>query len=310
MAANLTIQIVGWNSAQELPATLAALATIPRGEAIIRYIDNASSDGSDELVKKLLPEADRMLLPHNFGFAGAHNRAMARCTTPFVMTCDPDVAIDWPGIKELLATFQDPAVGAVQGKLYRTDGTSIDSAGIVLTRALNGHERGAYEEDTGQYDEEAELWAVTGAAGLYRVAALQSIAEGDGQYFDEDFFAYKEDVDVGWRLRRAGWRVLYRPVLMGRHRRTLGRRGFLNWGLSWPAIWERLKSPRTRYSLRNWVWMIVKNVTLMQELKAGLFIAVRLVSFLVLSLLYPPLLGVWPEILRGIPTMLHKRSRP
>src|SRR5688572_13844797 len=109
MAAKLTIQIVGWNSARELPDTLQALSTIPRDEAVIRYIDNASSDSSAALVQAQLPQADIILLSQNLGFAGGHNAGLRRCTTPYVLTCDPDVALDWAGLEQLLAAFDDPA---------------------------------------------------------------------------------------------------------------------------------------------------------------------------------------------------------
>jgi hypothetical protein len=75
-----------------------------------------------------------------------------------------------------------------------------------------------------------------------------------------------------------------------------------------PAIRQRLASPRTRYSLRNWVWMIVKNVSWRQEMAADLFITGRLAVFFILSLLHPPLLKVWVEIARGLPIMFAKRE--
>jgi len=308
MVAKLTIQVVGWNSADVLPKTLTTLSKIPRDAVVIRYIDNASADDSAALVRELLPHADVVELSDNKGFAGAHNVGFARCTTDYVLTHDPDLIIDWPGVKQLVAAFDDPQVGAVQGKLYRTQEKIIDSAGIVHTLALNGRERGAGETDAGQFGKDTPLLAVTGACGLYRVSALLRVAEGDGQVFDEDFFAYKEDVDLGWRLNRAGWRVLYKPVFVGYHRRTLGRRGFIGWGLNPTGVWQRLQSARTRYSLRNWVWMIVKNVTFRQAVVHEIFVDARLAIFFVLSLLYWPLLPVWPEIIRGLPLMLEKRS--
>lgn len=307
MAAKLTIQIVGWNSAAVLPETLAALSTIPRDEAYIRYIDNGSRDISVRLVQEKLPQAEVIKLTDNKGFSGAHNVGLASCLTPYVLTCDPDLVLNWDGVKELLSAFDNPEVGAAQGKLYRGKGKIIDSVGIVQTLTLNGKERGANEEDEGQFAEEAKLLAVTGACGLYRVEALRDVAHSEKEFFDEDFFAYKEDVDLGWRLNKAGWKVVYRPVLMGRHKRTLGRRGVFGWGLSLGVVYRRLKSPRTRLSLRNWMWMIVKNASLKQELAHEVFIDLRLATFVLFSLVYWPLFSVWLEILRGLPRMWDKR---
>lgn len=307
MAAKLTIQVVGWNSADVLPETLAALSTIPREEAHIRYIDNGSRDISVRLVREKLPQAEVVKLTGNKGFSGAHNAGLASCVTPYVLTCDPDLVLNWAGVKELLSAFDDPAVGAAQGKLYRAVGKIIDSAGIIQTLALNGKERGANEKDEGQFEEEAKILAATGACGLYRVAALRSVAHSETEFFDEDFFAYKEDVDLGWRLNKAGWKIIYRPVLMGRHKRTLGQRGLFGWGIKPGIVYQRLKSPRTRLSLRNWVWMVVKNASLKQELAHELFIDLRLAVFFLFSLVYWPLLSVWLEILRGLPRMGDKR---
>jgi GT2 family glycosyltransferase len=316
MAVQLTIQIVGWNSARHLPATLAALKDVPLSEAVIRYIDNASEDNSVELVRSLLPQADIILLPKNMGFAGAHNLALSKCTTPFVLTHDPDVELSWSGIKELLSAFEDERVGAVQGKLLRqkSDGGNIlDSAGIMQTITLNGRERGAGEIDHGQYNSRARLLAVTGACGLWRMAALHKVAypstaQGAGlQFFDEDFFAYKEDVDLGWRLNNAGYVCLYEPVFMGTHARTLGKGSAGNWGGGVSSFYARLKNKRTRYSLRNYVWMVLKNATVWQLIWREIFIDGRLLIFFVLSLAYPPLFSVWREIWQGAPNMLRKR---
>lgn len=313
MAATLTIQIVGWNSAKPLPDTLKALKNIPLSEVIVRYIDNASTDNSVEIVHSLLPQADVIVLPTNMGYAKAHNIGFTKCVTPFVLTHDPDVEISWEGIKELLTEFEDEEVAAVQGKLYRkaknTDGKLIiDSAGIVQTITLNGKERGAGEADDGQYNAPSNVLAVTGACGLYRMSALKKVAHGENEIFDNAFFAYKEDVDLGWRLKRAGFRCHFEPISMGTHVRTLGAGSSNNWGGSFNSFYKRLQSPRTRYSLRNYVWMIMKNASFLELLLHEVFIEARLLPFFVLSILYPPLFSVWREIWQGIPTALQKRS--
>lgn len=308
MSPKLTIQIVGWNSAEHLPATVAALQTIPTGEASIRYLDNGSTDNSIEIVLSRLPHADIIELGENKGFASAHNIGFSKCTTPFVLTHDPDVELNWKGLQKILQYIEtNPQVGAVQGKLVRKEENIIDSAGIVLTSTLNGKERGAGEEDSGQYDKQAQINAVTGACGLYRMQALKIIAHSAQEIFDNDFFAYKEDVDVGWRLKRAGFTSMYLPALMGRHRRTLGRRGKLPWFMNPKKIRARLKSRRTHYSLRNYIWMLAKNMSFKDALLHTWFIIPRLIYWLLLSIAYPPLFKAWLEALQKLPTMLRKR---
>ncbi len=304
----LTIQIVGWNSAKHLRGAVTALKRIPQDMVVIRYIDNASTDNSIEVVRSALTQADIIELSENIGFAGAHNVAFAKCDTEYVLTHDPDVEIDWDGLLKLIDYMDvNAAVGAVQGKLLRKEADIVDSAGIELTLTLNGRERGAGEQDSGQFDTEAELDAVTGACGLYRMKAIREVMHGDTEFFDEQFFAYKEDVDLGWRLKRAGWKNMYMPYDIGRHSRTLGKRGMI-WVLNREEFQGRLKSPRTRYSLRNYVWMLVKNASWKQWLLHGIFIELRFDVLFILSLFSWPLFKTWVEIFRELPTMLKKRK--
>ncbi len=353
MAQLLTIDVLGWNGAMHLEETARALAEVPQSIAHIRYIDNASSDNSLEIIKKHLPDTDIVRLEKNIGFAAAHNIGIATCETPFILTLDQDITIIWSGIQKLLDEMQsNPKLGAVQGKLWRkvsAEGEDegkyiatnaphpsplperergariIDSAGIIQTLALNGKERGANEKDTGQYNEQKELLAVTGGCGLYRITALKDIAYphnnadsphpsplpelGEGnEVFDEQFFAYKEDVDLGWRLNKAGWQVEYIPVAVGYHARTMGKRGIFNWGLNPAIIADRLSNQRTRYSLRNYIWMLAKNMTLKDILLNGTFIIIRLFIFFILSLFSSELFNVWKETFKQMPTMMGKRK--
>lgn len=358
MDKKLTIQIVGWNSAAVLPAAIAALRQVPEELVEIRYIDNASTDDSVRIIKEGLPQTDVICLPKNMGFAWAHNAGLVKCGTPYVLTHDPDVAIEWAGIERLLDLMEEqPKWGAVQGLLHRagrshreaassgrgdlirqdcfgpegppaaanppspkaTEGRGamagrhnndfiIDSAGIVKTLALNGRERGAGEIDKGQFSKRARLWSVTGACGLWRMGALREVAYSKEEFFDNAFFAYKEDVDLGWRLNKAGWEIWFEPARAGTHRRTMGRGGAMGWGLSPQRIFTRLKSPRTRLSLRNWAWMVRKNMTAGDFWRHELFVELRLLVFLKLTLIYPPLFSVWREIAQGMPGVEKKRD--
>jgi len=346
MSTLLTIQILGWNGEAHLRETARSLANIPADVAHILYIDNGSNDNSVAIIQEILPHAEILKLEKNIGFAAAHNIGIARCATPFVLTLDQDQEIIWEGIEKLLEAMQkNPKLGAVQGKVYRQSSsphpspllskergsTAIDSAGIIQTFSLNGKERGANEPDTGQFDEPADLLAVTGGCGLYRVEALKSVAQHRrvipasepestsswipgqarddnefGEIFDEAFFSYKEDVDLGWRLNNAGWQVQYIPVLVSYHARTLGKRGFLNWGLNISEIKKRVNSPRTRWSLRNYVWMIAKNASTKQIFLYWPFVKMRLLVFFVLSLFSKELFGVWKETFAGLKMMREK----
>lgn len=303
----ITIQLVTWNSAEALKAVVPSLQEVPADQAVIRVIDNASIDQSIALIRHALPQAEIVELPANTGFAGGHNEGFKRCTTPYVLVLNPDVALNWAGIASALEYFKDAKVGAVQGKLYRHD-TVLDSTGVVLTAALNGRERGAGEKDTGQYEEPAPLIAVTGACGLYRLAALKSVQGSAEEIFDRDFWAYKEDVDLGWRLIRAGWQVWYIPVVMGTHARSLKTESALGWRLTPSGIIGRLRNPRTALSARNWLWLIMKNASGPELLWHSPAILGRLIVLLVLTAVYWPLAAIWPQVVLGGRGMIAKRS--
>lgn len=303
----LTIQLVTWNSAAALRTSLPYLQKIDPLRVVVRVIDNASKDESLRLVALHLPNADIISLPRNTGFAGGHNVGFQKCTTRFVLVLNPDVRLAWDGIDEALTYFTNEKVGAIQGKLYRNENKIFDSAGIVLTRALNGRERGSGEVDRGQYEETASLHAITGACGLYRVKALRECAHEDNEVFDQDFFAYKEDVDLGWRLKRAGWKIIYAPHVVGFHARSLKQEGYFGWNLSLSGLRARVRDSRTRYSIRNWFWMIVKNAMMVELLLCAPWLLARSLIFLITTLVYWPLFSVWIEMFRGAPRMIAKR---
>jgi GT2 family glycosyltransferase len=91
---------------------------------------------------------------------------------------------------------------------------------MVMTRDGRHLDRGADTEDRGQYDEDVEVFGITGALAVFRREALDA-SRIDGQVFDEDFFAYREDADLAWRLRGFGYRARYVPKAVAYHRRTV-----------------------------------------------------------------------------------------
>jgi GT2 family glycosyltransferase len=304
---HLTIQIVTWNSADDLRESLPVLANMPASEVVIRVVDNGSRDNSVSMVKQYLPHADVIELAENRGFSGGHNVALAKCQTEFIMLYNPDLNANWRGIQKVLEVFEDKKVGSAQGLLLRTASLGreeqIDSAGIVMTKALNGQERGAGEKNVGQYDQQDEIDACTGAAAIYRVTALREVAfypptGGDIEVLDQDFMAYKEDVDLGWRLRKAGWKNMFVPVVQGMHTRSLS--------IDIP-LWQRMNDVRTRYSFRNWIWMIYKNATFKELLLHEISIDARLFVFFLLTLRHPSFFKVWLETWLGLPKIIRKR---
>jgi GT2 family glycosyltransferase len=117
-----------------------------------------------------------------------------------------------------------------------------------MTRDQRHLDRGADEPAAGQYDAgQEDVFGPSGAAALYRRAMLDDVAV-DGEYFDEDFFAYREDADLAWRARVQGWTSLYVPAAIGHHRRRVT-----------PSRRRDLPAEVNRYSVRNRFLLRLKN---------------------------------------------------
>jgi GT2 family glycosyltransferase len=140
-----------------------------------------------------------------------------------------------------------PTFGSAAGKLLLKPRSSlphkIDSTGLFIDRRRRQYLRGHAESDHGQYDQPGEVFGVDGAAPLYRREMLEDI-KVDKQYFDESFFAHKEDVDLAWRARLLGWGCWYSPQAVAFHERSFkpGQREVVS-----PAV--RLLGIRNRYFL-------------------------------------------------------------
>jgi glycosyltransferase involved in cell wall biosynthesis/GT2 family glycosyltransferase len=189
------------------------------------------------------------------GFARAINRGIRESAGGLVMFCNADLFPTATYIAEMLRFFEArPRAGAAIGKLLRYDLEAdrptnvIDTAGLGLTRQRRLVPRGEGESDSGQFDVQSEVFAVDGAAPVVRRAALEAISV-NGEYLDENFFAHKEDHDVSWRVRLAGWECWYVPSAVAYHGRTtrgLGRKGYLSALLSPKRAREVRLRPRAR----------------------------------------------------------------
>jgi len=174
-----------------------------------------------------------------------------------VMTLNPDVLLLPNFIQALVDAGQfDSKIGTVCGKLLTMtshfeipEKPVVDSTGIYFNPMLRHLDRGSQEEDNGHYRQYEYVFGATAAAALYRRAMIEDISL-DGEFFDSDFFVYREDADVAWRAQLMGWRCIYTPHARGYHVRNVlpGNRRALP-----PAI--NMHSVKNRFLLR------IKNMT-------------------------------------------------
>ncbi|WZL73649.1 glycosyltransferase family 2 protein [Clostridiaceae bacterium 35-E11] len=224
MQALVTVQIVTYNSKKDILECLKGIyqQTYPNIEVII--IDNKSTDNTVDLLEKKPFGINLIVNPQNLGFCGGHNIGFQKGRGEYVLVLNPDVVLDPHFIEEAVkAMDQNPYVGLISGKILRMTPdfrptNAIDSTGIVMPKNRRAYDRGQGEIDTGQYDHETDIFGVCGAAAVYRREMLEDIKINE-EYFDENFFAYKEDVDLSWRARNLGWKCLYVPTAVAYHKR-------------------------------------------------------------------------------------------
>ena len=217
--APVAVVIVSWNSAGYLDACLTSVLALERPPAELLVVDAGSTDGSVDLVRSRYPGVRLVACDENVGFCRGNNLGFVRSRSPFVLALNPDTRLEADFLERLLPAFADPRVGIVGGKLLRFDESTLDSAGQLLARSRQPVDRGYGEPDAGQFDRDGEVFGICGAAALYRRTMLESVADPGGQYFDESFFAFVEDLDLAWRARRLGWRALYCHRAVGYHAR-------------------------------------------------------------------------------------------
>jgi len=309
---SVSVIIVNWNHgrflkdcldallAQEQSST--ALGTSPQFDVTV--VDNGSTDGSPDWVARRYPDIRLLALPDNRGFSRAFNQAACCTDGTFVLSLNPDVTVRPRFIFEMVHAMEpDEYTGMVAPKLLRTDETAVlDSTGLFLDRRRRPYDRGQGEADRHQYDTQPYVFGACGAAALYRRAMLEDLAL-NGEYLDEDFFAYYEDADLAWRAQLRGWRCVYAPRAVATHAR--------GWGDTLRKKGHTAKdSGGPRLALRNRYLMIVKNDALSYFL-ADLprILAAELPRLAYAALAAPEVLLGIPDLIRAWPSALRKRQQ-
>lgn len=280
-AKKTVVNIVAWNSLAYLPNLMASLEAQDTSDFTVTVVDNASNDGTVPWLQSNRPDVAVLRNFRNQGFARGHNQAIALALSRwaganperrYVVVANPDLEFS-PDAIRLLMAYMDahPDVAACGPKLLRafTENAGdeeqretqrsdvLDSTGLLITRARRCFDRGAGERDQGQYDGALSVFGISGACAVFRASALAKAKVGE-EFFDEDFFAYKEDVDLAWRLRKFGGEAHFVPyAVVWHHRRAVSapRAGWLG---AWTR--RRNRSPFVNFlSTRNHGWLMIKN---------------------------------------------------
>ncbi len=268
---------------------------------------------SDDVAKNLLQQRFqnvKVIVPEkNLGFAGGNNLGIRETVSEFIQLVNPDLIIEPDYIEKMLKAFDDPKVGAATGKLLRFDFETnqktniIDSTGVTMSSSGRAKDRGQLEVDKGQYDNSREVFGVSGAGPMYRRSALEAV-KYEAEYFDEDFLAYWEDVDLSWRLNRAGFKNVYVPEAVAFHGRTAGQsKGGYFHLLHYIKHHSKLPVHIRQLNYKNHILMYLKNADYIHPA----FVVREIEMFGFILFFEISTLKVVPELLRLIPKILKKR---
>ncbi|MEI6632891.1 MAG: glycosyltransferase family 2 protein [Chlamydiota bacterium] len=225
MSAPLVYVIVlSWNGMEHLPVCLASLKRQSYPNFRVLLVDNGSTDGSRSYVRREHPGVELIENGRNLGFAEGNNRGMRLAMergAEFVILLNNDTECDADLVAALVAAaMTDPSVGACAAKLLFFDArTVLNGIGTEVTMLGCGGDRGMGEKDEGQYNRIEEVFGVSGGACLLRSAALRKVG-----LFEPGYFIFLEDIDLSWRIRLAGYRILAVPgsVVYHKFNATMG----------------------------------------------------------------------------------------
>jgi GT2 family glycosyltransferase len=315
----ISVSLVTFNGMRWLPGCLASLdAQDAAWELLI--VDNASTDGTAEWLGERARSDDRVAMlasPSNLGYAAAHNRNIAAARAEYVCLLNQDVELDGHFLAEAMRAFgRDPRIGAVQARVRRlaADGKRtqvIDTTGLVMQRS-----RRFVSRSQGLPESEADLrpgpvFGADGPVPVYRRAALLDVrvpASGGGwEVLDEDFFMYKEDVDLAWRMKLLGWGAWYAPAALAWHARGAGG----------PSAASPLAIARTNRVIPGWIkavsWRNQRLMQLKNEPANGFLrdlpwvLSREVLSLAFILLADPARLRIVPSLLERLPAARRKR---
>ncbi len=244
MAPRLTVVIPNWNGERFLSTCLSSLRRQTYRDFETVIVDNGSSDGSVEFVRRDFPELRVIPLPENRGFSGAVNAGIMASDAEYVALLNNDTEVD-PGWLGALVRAADayPEAGFFASKLVDFhDRNLLDGAGDALRLSGFPYRLGHGERDRGQFDRPAYVFSACAAAALYRRAMLEDVG-----LFDEDFVSYCEDGDLSFRAQLAGYRCLYVPDAVVYHMGSASTGG-------------KRSATNTRLGTQNGINLLVKNL--------------------------------------------------
>lgn len=239
----VSVVIPNYNGMQYVKTCMDSLRQQTLADIEVLFVDNGSTDGSREYVETNYPEVRMIVFPENMGFCKAVNAGILASTAEYVVLLNNDTQAEPDFLKELYQGIRRKkyAFSAAAMMLQFTERDKIDDAGNFYNALGWAYARGK-GKSSGKYEKEQKVFSACAGAAIYRKSLFEKIG-----YFDEEHFAYLEDMDIGYRAQIAGYENWYLPKAKVYHVGS-GTTG------------SRYNQFKIRYSSRNNVYMIYKNM--------------------------------------------------
>lgn len=217
----VSIIIVNFNSDEYLNKCIETILLQTYQEFEVLVIDNSSHDNSSSSIVN----NDKIRIiknSRNLGFAKAQNQGFKIAQGEYIMPLNFDILLEPTLLEEMIAALEiSPDIGSVSPKLFRMNkefckSTTIDNAGLLLPPSRFPIHRGGGTRDSSKFESGDFVFGAMGATALYRREMLDDIAF-NGQYYDENYFMWFEDIDLEWRARLRGWKCIYAPKAVAYH---------------------------------------------------------------------------------------------
>ncbi len=285
----ISIVILNWNGKRHLKACLDSIYSQTYQNFEILFVDNASTDDSVDFVKKNYSDARILKNNKNYGFAKGNNIGIKKARGKFILILNYDTKLDKNFLNEILKPTNDGRIGMVSSKILLMDKKKVDTIGLKLF--VSG-----LAKDVKNEKEKSLIVAPSGGAVLYRKKMLDDIKQ-NGEYFDEDYFLYAEDLDLGLRARLRGWNVAYAKNALVLHVHS--------------AAVKKSTSFNQLLGHRNLIWTMIKdfpNSTLLKYCIPILIMQVADILYYFIKLKPILILRIKLSALAGISKMLKKRK--
>lgn len=244
-----TIVIPNYNGKHFMQPCLQSLQDQTSSDFEILVVDNHSTDGSLEYMQEFYPDIRIISLDKNYGFSRAVNEGIRNSNTPYVILLNNDTTVDKYYVESMIQAIEkSPRIFSVSSKMIQMYHPElIDSAGDLYTLIGWGVCRGT-GRPVSNYTKMDQIFTACAGAAIYRKSVFEEIG-----YFDESHFAYLEDIDIGYRAKIYGYLNMYCPDALVYHVGS-GTSG------------SKYNSFKVKLSARNSIWLIYKNMPLIQKI--------------------------------------------